>query len=184
MTRTRRRLIRIGLCSVLLTAGVAAGSARAQEAVDRTTLKFSTPIMVPGMTLPPGTYTFQLARTQGTRNVVQIWNEDRTKLFTTAMAISAARQDPKGDVVVTIQRTDPKAAPALKSWFYPGDLRGHEFIFPEKQARVLADESKTLVLSSDAPEGSDLDSMAKAKLWHTGPKGERKEYREQAPQKR
>jgi hypothetical protein len=37
------------------------------------------------------------------------------------------------------------------------------------------------VLSGDAPEGSDLDSMAKARLWHMGPKGERKEYREESP---
>lgn len=155
--------------------------ARAQAAVDRTMLKFSTPMMVPGATLPPGTYTFQLARMTGNRNVVEIRSEDGTKLITTALAIPAARVDPKGDVTVTIQRTDPKLPPALKSWFYPGALRGHEFIYPEKQARALADETKTLVLSSDAPEGSDLDSLAKARLWHMGPKGERKEYKEKRP---
>jgi len=135
-------------------------------------------MMVPGVTLPAGTYVFRLAKSAGSRNVVQIWNEDETKPITTAMAIPAVRQDPKGDVVVTLQRTDPKAPPALRSWFYPGDLRGHEFIYSEKQARALAEETKTLVLSSDAPEGSDLESMAKARLWHAGPKGERKEYRE------
>lgn len=177
MTRAGILVAAVGLYSILLVTVGLAGAA--QEAVDRTTLKFNTPMMVPGMTLPPGTYTFKLARTQATRNVVEIWNEDQTKLFTTALAVPAVRQDPKGDVVVTIQRTDPKIAPALKSWFYPGTLRGHEFIFPEKQARALAEDSKTLVLSSDAPEGSDLDSMAKARLWHAGPKGERKEYQEQ-----
>lgn len=178
-----KRFITASALSSLIAMLVIAVPAGVQpQAVDKTTLKFSTPMMVPGTTLPPGSYTFRLAETRGTRNVVQIWNEDETKLITTAMAIPAARQDPKGNVVLTIQRTDPKAPPALRSWFYPGALRGHEFVYSEKQARTLADETKTLVLSSDAPEGSDLDSMAKARLWHIGPKGERKEYREQ-PQK-
>jgi hypothetical protein len=174
-----KRLLPVSLSSLIAILVIAVAAGAQPQAVDRTTLKFSTPMMVPGTTLPPGTYTFRLAKTTGSRNVVQIWNEDETKLITTVMAIPAKRQDPKGDVAITLQRTAAKAPPALKSWFYPGDLRGHELIYSEKQARVLAEETKTLVLSSDAPEGSDLDSMAKARLWHAGPKGERKEYREE-----
>lgn len=169
-------------CLVLVLVLVVASVAGAQpQAVDRTTLEFSTPVMVPGATLPAGRYTFEVSGIESSRNVIQVWNEDKTRLMTTALAVPKARTNAKGDVVVTIARTDASMAPALKIWFYPGALRGHEFIYSEKQARALADETKTLVLSSNAPEGDDLDSMAKARLWHVGPGGERQEYEEKEP---
>jgi hypothetical protein len=45
----------------------------------------------------------------------------------------------------------------LKAWFYPGSLYGHEFIYPENQARDIAQRTKTLVLSGDAA-GTDSGS--------------------------
>jgi hypothetical protein len=134
--------------------------------------------MVPGMTLPAGRYVFQLAHPTAARSVVEIRSEDAGRVITTAMVIPTSRTEPKGDVTVTLQRTDPTLPPALKGWFYPGALRGHEFMYPEKQARVLADETKTLVLTSDASDGSSLDAMSTATLWHAGPKGERRDYKE------
>jgi hypothetical protein len=127
--------------------------ARADQWNDRTTLKFDAPVMVPGATLAPGTYTFKLLDSSTTRHVVQIFNEDQTKLIVTANAIPAKRQNPNSDVVVKLNPTEAGAPIALKAWFYPGSLYGHEFVYPENQARDIAQRTKTLVLSSDAPNG-------------------------------
>ena len=125
--------------------------ARADQWNDRTTLKFDAPVTIPGTTLAPGTYTFKLLDSAANRHVVQIYNEDQTKLIATANAIPTKRRDPNGDAVVKFQSTDGAAASvALKAWFYPGSLYGHEFIYPETQARDIAARTKTLVLSSDA----------------------------------
>lgn len=123
--------------------------ASASEWTDRTKLKFTEPVMVPGATLAPGTYTFKLADSDTNRHLVQIFNEDETKLMATAQAIPTKRMDPEGDVVVKLNPTEAGAPIAIQSWFYPGSLYGHEFIYSDEQAKVIAQRTKKLVLSSD-----------------------------------
>jgi hypothetical protein len=125
--------------------------ARADQWNDRTTLKFDAPVMIPGATLAPGTYTFKLLDSAALRHVVQIYNEDLTRLIATVNAVPAKRQEANDDTVVKFQPTDGAAAPvALKAWFYPGSLFGHEFVYSDTQARDIARRTKTLVLAGDA----------------------------------
>src|SRR5688572_4575017 len=79
--------------------------ARADQWNDRTTLKFDAPVMIPGTTLAPGTYTFKLLDSATNRHVVQIFNEDLTRLIATVNAIPAKRQEAKGDTVLRFQPT-------------------------------------------------------------------------------
>lgn len=159
-----------------IAAFVALGAtAQAQPLNERLTLKFNTPVMVPGTTLPPGTYVFTESKTG--QDVIVIYNEDQTRVLATTLAVPAIREETTGDTVVTIQRTSPEMAPALAKVFYPGKTRGHEFVYSEERARELADETKRIVLSHDAPEGSDLNALGRAKLWKTEPGGKRSEYR-------
>jgi hypothetical protein len=56
----------------------------------RTTVTFSAPVEVPGagaQILPAGTYLFKLLDSQSDRNIVQIFNEDGTHVYTTILAI-------------------------------------------------------------------------------------------------
>ena len=140
--------------TAVLTLTVASGAV-ANQWNDRTKLTFDAPIMIPGATLPPGTYTFRLMDSPVFRHMVQVWNEDETKLIATAQAIPTKRAEAKGDVVVKLNPTEPGSAIALKAWFYPGTVYGHEFVYSDQQARVIADRTKTLVLSTDV-EGSDV----------------------------
>lgn len=142
-----RALKRITAAVVMTFACAAVASA--SEWTDRTKLKFTEPVMVPGATLAPGTYTFKLADSDTNRHLVQIFNEDETKLMATAQAIPTKRMDPEGDVVVTLKPTEAGAPIAIQSWFYPGSLYGHEFIYSDEQAKSIAQRSKKLVLSSD-----------------------------------
>jgi hypothetical protein len=130
--------------------------ANASEWNERTTLKFSEPVMVPGATLPAGSYIFKLADTTSNRHIVQILSEDGVKAFATTLAVPMKRQDPNPDVVLKFDPTEPGAPPAIRAWFYPGSLYGHEFVYPEKQASNIAERTKTLVLSTDVA-GTDLE---------------------------
>jgi hypothetical protein len=129
-----------------------APSASADAWNDRTSLKFSEPVMIPGTTLPAGTYTFSLSDLDSDRHVVQVTSEDGSKMFARTLAVPIRRMEPKGDVVLKFAPTVPGEPPAIKAWFYPGSLYGHEFVYPEEQATKIAERTKTLVLSTDVPD--------------------------------
>lgn len=128
-------------------------SVRADEWSKKTVVTFSAPVELPGIVLPAGTYVFKLADFTGERHVVQVFNKDETRLYTTILAIPNLQLTPKGE---TIMRFDerPKGTPeALRAWFYPGDNTGQEFVYPKARAVTLAAETKTAVLAMPmAPE--------------------------------
>ena len=163
---------RVGaLVAIVSAAGVAAASANQWN--DKTILKFSEPVMVPGATLQPGSYVFKLMDSASSRHTVQITTEDGSKVLALTQAIPTKRPDPKGDIVLKFNPTDAGLPPALKAWFYPGSIYGHEFIYPEEQARQIADRTKTIVLSIDVP-GTDLE---KGTLRTINASGQRTEWR-------
>jgi hypothetical protein len=159
----------------VVTAGLVglAQTAHANQWTERTVLTFSNPVIIPGETLQQGTYVFKLADATSSRHLVQVLSEDGQKLITTAQAVPTKRAEAKGDVVLRFNPTDRGTPPALKAWFYPGSIYGHEFIYPEQQAREIAQRSKTLVLSTDIP-GSD---MQKGTLRTIDPAGVRAEWK-------
>ena len=100
-------------------------------------------------------YTFKLLDSRSSRHVVQVFNEDGTNLIATTQTVPAKRLEATGDVVLKLNPTDAGAPVAIKAWFYPGSLYGHEFIYPDEQARHIAQRTKTLVLSGDVAD-SDM----------------------------
>jgi hypothetical protein len=149
MTWAKRAAISIGL-----VLGVSA-TAGADQWNDRTTLTFDAPVMVPGATLGPGSYRFELLDSKVNRHVVQVFDKESGQLMATTQAIPIKRQEPSGDVVLKLNPTEAGAPIALKAWFYPGSLYGHQFVYEEAQAREIAQRTKTLVLSGDV-RNSDL----------------------------
>ena len=143
----------ISIATIIMVA--IAAVAGADQWNDRTKLTFDAPIMIPGTTLAPGTYTFKLMDSPTSRQIVQIYNEDGTKLISTTNAVPAKRMDTTGDTVLKFNPTEAGAPVALKAWFYPGSRYGHEFVYPDKQARDIAQRTKTVVLSQHTPGDSD-----------------------------
>ena len=142
----RRRVMAVACAACVGIALPAAADAQNE----RTELKFSEAVKIPGMTLDPGTYVFRLADLSSDRHLVQVMNEDETQLITTIPAVPAQRQDAVGD---TVLKFNPSAGgtPALKAWFYPGTVFGHEFVYPDAEARDIARRTKTIVLSTEVP---------------------------------
>ena len=147
-------------CALAIAMIVMVTGARADEYTKQTFLTFSAPVQVPGMTLPAGTYMFKLANPESGRRAIQIWDEKGTKLFTMLLTIPDQQPEPKDEPVVLFSERPSGAAPAVKSWFYPAERIGYEFIYPKDQAMKIAAASNTPVLSYDTDVKSDADENA------------------------
>lgn len=125
--------------------------ASADEWNNRTELTFSEPVLVPGATLAKGTYVFELGNDIADRQIVHIFNADQTHLIATVEAVPVRRRAVTNDVVLKFAPTSTDVPVALKAWYYPDSLYGHEFIYPAQEARRIARQTKTVVLSTDVP---------------------------------
>jgi hypothetical protein len=161
-------------CALAIATMFMATGARADEYTKQTFLTFSGPVQVPGMTLPAGTYMFKLADPESGRRAIQIWDEKGTKLFTMLLTVPDEQPEPKDDPVVLFSERPSGAAPAVKSWFYPAERTGYEFIYPKDQAMKIAAATNTPVLSYDTDVKSDADenSLRGTKVGHVDAQGQ------------
>src|SRR5262245_16848212 len=114
--------------AILLVPGV-----KADEMDKRTDVTFSAPVEVPGVVLPAGKYVFKLMDSTSDRHVVQIFNEDETHLFATILAIPTYRMNPVDKPLITFEERAANSPEAIKTWFYPGEQYGEEFVYPKVQ---------------------------------------------------
>jgi len=116
-----------------------AAGARADTAFSkRTVVTFTQPVEIPGQVLPSGTYTIELYESFGNRNIVRIYNADRSKLIATVLAIPNRRLTTTGDNVMKFTERPGNSPDALKAWFYPSESSGQEFVYPKARAVELA----------------------------------------------
>jgi hypothetical protein len=135
---------------ILVGATILVTPARADAWNKETKLTFSQPVEVPGMVLQAGTYTFRLLNTTGSRNVVQIYNEDGTKLITTILTIYDYRLTPADQTIIQFNEQQAGTPAALRTWFYPGDNYGRQFVYPKKRAIQLAQAAQAPVPAEEA----------------------------------
>jgi hypothetical protein len=91
------------------------------------------------------------------RHVVQLYNEDQTRMLTMFMAVSDERTTPTDNTVFTFIETAPGYPLPIKEWFYPGRLTGLEFIYSKKQAKEIALHSREPIIYGTP---GDLHEMA------------------------
>ena len=133
------------MCAVTLAAAVAAltpaaVSAQGSPEDKRVFFTFSGPVAVPGVTLPAGKYLFRLPTTiaSGERHVMQVLSSDGRNSYAMFFGISANRTEYPTKPEVRFMETAAGMPPAVKTWWYPGQKSGYEFIYPKEQARLLA----------------------------------------------
>jgi hypothetical protein len=126
------------------------GTARAQPSDYRTYFTFSTPVTLPGITLPAGRYLFRLADPNSSRKVISVLSADGKKplamLHTIPNQMTSAPRDPE----IRFMETSGNMPPPIKSWWYPGKSIGYEFIYPRQQALQLAKVTSQPVLTTSA----------------------------------
>jgi hypothetical protein len=147
----------------------------AQPREQRTTLTFDSAVEIPGQTLDAGTYEFRLADSRADRHIVQIWNEAGTELVATLMAVPERRPEAADDMPVSFAGSEPGTTPALTSWFYPGEATGHRFVYPEDQARRIAERTREVMLTADA-DSLRPERIDEASLETVDARGERARY--------
>jgi len=166
------------LCCVTVLTMALAPSAHADTWDKKTILTFSGPVQIPGATLPAGSYVFKLADIPGNRHVVQVFDKDEKKIYTTMLAIPNERLEPTDNPVVLFSERASGSPQAIKVWFYPGNRVGNEFVYPKSQAMRIAKETHQSVLATNddsttaGTAGEIPASMKSAELGRFNEKGE------------
>jgi hypothetical protein len=153
------RVVKALWCAAAITALVAP-AARADEWNKKTILTFSGPVQVPGATLPAGSYVFKLADIPGNRHVVQVFDKDERKIYTTILAIPNERLEPTDKPVVLFAERASGTPQAVKVWYYPGDRTGDEFVYPRSQAMKIAKATHQRVLSYNDDSNETVTNTA------------------------
>jgi len=124
------------------------------------------------VTLPPGTYIFRFVDATTSRKVMQVQAKDASnKTYGMFLTISAERPRPSDDAELRFLETPSGAPAAVKTWWYPGNTIGREFIYPKSQARRLAQATNTTVLTTHAENVTD-EQMKSADLAYVSPSGQ------------
>jgi hypothetical protein len=124
-----RKTAIVGALACGLFATTLAPSAKADE-WDKTTVVTvkGGAISIQGKILQPGQYVWKLADSDADRRILLIFNADESKLETTILANATYRAEPTGDTRFTFAEINGEQAPAMSTWFYPGDNYGLQFI--------------------------------------------------------
>jgi hypothetical protein len=134
------------VCCFALACWALVPAARADEWSQQTKLSFNQPIEIPGVVLPAGTYWFVLYDNQD-RNLVQIFSADWSTLYASLQTIPTLRPEATTKIEVEFAERPHQSPEALWKWYYPGHLKGHEFLYSTKVEVGLHREPKREVLT-------------------------------------
>ena len=169
------RKIFVSACAAAMLASVNVRPAQAQgQPLDnRTEFTFNAPVELPGVTLPPGTYVFRFVDASNQKKVMQVMTKDDQKTYGLFLVINAIRPKPSDDAELRFLETPAGKPAAVKTWWYPGDTIGREFIYPKSQARRLAMATNTTVLTTKADaETVPTTGVESADLEYVTPTGQ------------
>ena len=124
---TRRIAIRMAVTAVALTCVAAA--AQAWGFSHENTLKFTRPVALPGVVLPAGTYSFDVASPTAL-DVVVVRDANRGKVFYMGFTHTISRpRNMSSAIPVAFGEASANEAPPIAAWYEIGDTTGHEFIY-------------------------------------------------------
>jgi len=148
----------------ILAVGLAP-AAHADEWNKLTYLTFSGPVNMPGITLPAGTYRFELADPDSSRRVVRVSDKDGSKSYGIFLSISDQKLEPSDKPLVMFKEMPAGAPQAVQAWFYPGETTGYEFVYPHDQALKIAKATHepVLTMKESAQSSTDAERVASMK---------------------
>jgi hypothetical protein len=125
-----RRIVHT-LFGVVLLAVLATSASGAMMDTRRTThFTFSSAVQLPGVTLPAGTYTFEVANPDGGSDIVRVLSRDRKTVHLLQFTRTIYRAS-TGDLkaIVSLGETPAGTPPPVKAWYPQFETRGREFIY-------------------------------------------------------
>jgi hypothetical protein len=156
--------------------GFVVPTAMADDWNKETVVTFSAPVEVPGVgaqILPAGTYVFKIYNSRSDRHIVQIFNQAKTHVLTTILAIPNYRLQPTDKTVITFRERPAGQPEALRAWFYPGRNWGDEFVYAKPRAIELAKEVNEPVLATPIElAAAPIEDLKTAPVEAVAPTGE------------
>jgi hypothetical protein len=125
-----RRIVHT-LCGIVLLGVLTTSSTGASMDTRQTThFTFSGPVRLPGVTLPAGTYTFEVANPFSGSDIVRVTSRDRSKVYAMQFTRFVHRES-TGTLNATIALGETSAGnpPPVKAWYPQFETRGREFIY-------------------------------------------------------
>jgi hypothetical protein len=129
---TMYRKMFTGMLCLMLLGTFFVPRGRADETDRKTIMTVDQAIQVPGKVLPAGTYVFKLLNSNDL-TLVAIFNADETHMITTVQGISDFRTETPDKTILQFEERPSGQPEALKTWFYPGDNIGIEFVYPNQK---------------------------------------------------
>ena len=139
----RKTFVTLG---ALLALTILLPSARATQHDQATKLTFSREVQIPGRVLPAGTYWFVLADNFGSRNIVEIFNSDRSELYATVFTNNVETLTATSETTITFAEREEMEPETILSWFYPGRTSGHQFVYSHAEEQQLVQAKQHTVM--------------------------------------
>lgn len=119
------------LCGVVLLGVLATTSTGAMWNVRRTTtFTFRSAVALPGVTLAPGSYVFEVLNPDSSADLVRVMNRDRNKTYTMQFTRFTHRsQTGSLKSTITLGETPSGTPQPIKTWFPEHETTGREFIY-------------------------------------------------------
>jgi hypothetical protein len=114
--------------ALLLGLAVSAYSIGWADSLHRDYITFSGTVALPGVTLPAGTYRFEVPML-GATDVVSVSSQDGKKVYLTQFTRVIDRPRGGENLNVTLGEHAPGTAPQVKAWFPIGGDSGRQFIY-------------------------------------------------------
>jgi hypothetical protein len=117
----------IALLGVLFTSPTSAWFANSKRTAH---LTFNGAVRLPGVMLPAGTYTFELAVPDSNLDIVRVTSRDGSQVYFTGFtkSIERSRNMPLNQLIV-LSESPARTVPPIKAWFSEDDHDGHQFIY-------------------------------------------------------
>jgi hypothetical protein len=145
--------------ALVVAGAILVPSVQAQSTFHRIThVTLSGPVQIPGKVLPAGEYVFQLdVLPSNETSIVEIRDKTGERVISTLLTIPDYRLTPTGKTVILFRERAAGSPAALRAWFYPGENYGHEFAYPMREAKQIANANHENVPAvADNTSDSDL----------------------------
>jgi hypothetical protein len=162
------------MSAMLFVVGVIAAPNATAQIAETSYLRLAEPLDVGGNLLQPGTYVIRVLPGYTNRNLLQITNEERTKIFATVLSIPHAYPEGVGEnnTEYVYYPTAPGTVRALRTWYAVNSTSkgGHDIVYPERRAMELAPVAMEPVVAYKGDE--EIEALPTAPLVIVTPKKE------------
>lgn len=134
------RLFLVGTAAAFLIPAV-----NADPVKKATKLAVFQPIEIPGMVLEPGNYVIKFPDPLTHADMVGFYNQDESQLVKLVRTIPSYRLEVTEKTAITFEERANGAPNAIKTWFFPGENWGREFVYAKAETLTPAGTPPALV---------------------------------------